>query len=104
MSKGATIIWSLACVGGIGVVTSASVDYWSSSVSRNWPVVQGQILDSALRERVGPKGPSYWADIRYSYEASGRRHIGTTVRFGPEIESRPDAQQAVTKFPAGKQV
>jgi hypothetical protein len=104
MGKGAAIGWSVVSAFGIGLAASVGLDYVSAQTAKEWQVVQGRVLDSKLGYSSGPKGPSYWADIRYTYDLGDKRLVGTTVGFGPRIGSRDAAEDAVTKFPAGKQV
>ena len=95
------ILGLVSAAGGLVVAGSASVDYLHSYASRAWPSVEGVVVNSKLR--IGAKG-SYWAEVQYVYEIGGTRRSGSTVRFGPVVESPEDAQEAVGKFKTGSHV
>jgi hypothetical protein len=75
---------------------------WLALSSRRWPSATGRVTRSKVvpgrRERA-----SY--DVRYEYEASGRRYTGDRVRFGGALNlNSTDARATALRYPEGGSV
>jgi len=65
--------------------------------SRRWPSAQGRVTRSAV---VPGRRDQASYDVRYQYEAYGRRYEGSRVRFGGAISSnRAIAHETAGRYP-----
>ena len=75
---------------------------WLSLASRRWPSARGRVTRSAV---VPGRRDQASYDVRYGYEAYGRRYDGSRVRFGGAISSnRAVARETVNRYPHGSAV
>jgi hypothetical protein len=73
--------------------------------ARFWPVAQGRILDSRVREVKDEEGSSYEAYILYEYSVNGVSLRSDVWRLGVGRSSFTGwAKKAVAKYPIGAPV
>lgn len=73
----------------------------------NWPVAEGLVASSAVREHFyfdqgsHLSRSSFEPMVEYVYAVSGREYGGTQVSYGPPMKSRADAEEAIAHFAPG---
>ena len=82
---------------------------WIARCSRSWPIVEGTITRSRIREWQAAKGGqgvnrrmSYAPDVQYKYTVMGEQHVGRIVCFGRNWNTNhQDARATVADYPVG---
>lgn len=49
--------------------------------ARSWPVVAASLHDCVVTRTSGRKGPTFRADVKYTYVAGGKQYPGDLLRF-----------------------
>jgi hypothetical protein len=77
----------------------------SSVRSNSWPTAQGNVVKSGVAADMRQGQLVYSADVEYDYSVQGKAYHGKNVRVGNmTTKSQADAEEIVTRFPAGKPV
>lgn len=79
----------------------------NAKASEQWPKASGRITASHVEtSRDSENKNMYSAQVTYEYEVEGTTYTDDTVWFGGDYSSsnRSDAQQTVSKYPAGQTV
>ncbi len=90
---------------GLGISVFGWIVLQNARVSAGWPTVQGQIVESTVRESTDEDGTSYFADVRFRYVVDDQPYTADTVNFGQYGSSDPNhAQEIVSKYEYGGSV
>lgn len=89
---------------GMGVFVWGSSVVYHSYLSSSWPTVEGQIVQSTLRE-TNVDLPKKYPDIRYSYVIYGQVYESRQIRLAQHVNmSSNEATALVERYPVGRQV
>ena len=106
-SSGSSIVILLFifCAVGAGLMVWGGIVLRNASVSKEWPLAQGEIVTSYVNISIDEDGTTYSADIAFRYVVNDRWLTADTVNFGEYGSSnRNHAADIVAKYPVGKVV
>jgi hypothetical protein len=97
--------------GGVFLIYFTRKNQKQADDSQGWPATTGTIIDAdvsrSMREDSdGDDHYSYSPRVRYTYKVIDAEYTGNKITFGfsQGYGSETKAQQALTKYPVGKQV
>jgi hypothetical protein len=77
----------------------------AANQAKNWPVVEGKIIECSLVNHDDSEGTTYKADVEYSYVLFGNSYRGNQIAFGyTGSGSRKTHQEIVDKLLGTKTV
>lgn len=98
---------SLAVIGGVFVVILAR-GYAKAKETLDWPVVEGTVILSRVKERaLGPGVPTeYTHELLFEYRHEGKSYQGDRVkrRNNPYFKEKAKAERWVVDWPEGERV
>ena len=97
------VIASLSFIGIAAIVTGQFfVTFWRYWRVRNWPTVEGVVLESRIMPESGGKYADYDCHVEYEYSVDGVRYVSS--RVGISLKARRsgyDAQEALRPYRKG---
>lgn len=98
---------ALAVIGGVFVVILAR-GYVKAKETLDWPVVEGTVVRSRVKERsLGPGVPTeYTHDLLFEYRHEGKSYQGDRVkrRDNPYFKEKAKAERWMVDWPEGEEV
>jgi hypothetical protein len=99
------ILCVFAVLAGLGMLLVGIFDLRKAHRAKAWPVAEGRILESRLREKTDSDGTSYEVAILYEYSVNGVTHRSDVWRIRPASSSFTKASsRTVARYPVGSAV
>ncbi|MFP3852882.1 MAG: DUF3592 domain-containing protein [Anaerolineales bacterium] len=74
----------------------------------SWPNTIGRIVDSQVLSAEGAPGepPTWWLELRYSYELDGEQYQGRRIKSGGPVlvQNKSYVEESAGKYPVGKRI
>ncbi len=100
-----TILCAFAALAGLGLILVAVFDLRKAHRAKAWPITEGKVLDSRLREKNDGDGITYEVAILYEYFVNGVAHRSDVWRIRAGSSSFTKAAlQTVARYPVGSAV
>ena len=92
-------------VAGSFLIPAGYKELKNAQESLNWPITDGVIISSEIKESQGDNSTTYEANVRYKYAVGEKHYLSDQVSFGQYGSSDPEhAQSIVRRYEKGQKV
>lgn len=86
---------------GIFIIASGSKAYWERQQAQRWLEVKAVVVSSSVCIWKGSRSTSYMPRVTYAYAIGSEVYQSASIRFGPAVVNRAEAEAVVQRFPKG---